>query len=163
MALIYAAMKLLDYTTEAALLPRQVCPNLGQAVKRLAHAMSRAGLVSDAAILAGDVLRREAEGGTALPEGLVLPHARSETVTGVCLGVATLLRPVPARGSEGEDRQVDVVVLLTGPADQTRAMLRVMARVAREVRTGDLLERLRGAADRRAMTAVLAGIETDQV
>ena len=156
-------MKLLDYTTEAALLPRQVCPNLGQAVKRLAHAMSRAGLVSDASILARDVLRREAEGGTALPEGLVLPHAWSETVTSVCLGVATLLRPVPARGSEGEDREVDVVVLLTAPSDQARAMLRVMARVAREVRTGDLLDRLRGATGRRAMMSALAGIEADQV
>jgi len=156
-------MKLLDYTTEAALLPRQVCPNLGQAVKRLAHAMSRAGLVSDPAILAHDVLCREAEAGTALREGLVLPHARSETVTSVCLGVATLSRSVPARDSEGEDREVDVVVLLTAPPDQARAMLRVMARVAREVHTGDLLDRLRGATGRRAMMSVLAGIEADQV
>ena len=42
-------------------------------------------------------------------------------------------------------------------------MLRVMARVAREVRTGDLLDRLRGAAGRPAMMAVLAGIETGQI
>ena len=154
-------MKLLDYTTEAALLPRQVCPDLGQAVKRLAHAMARAGLADDAAALARDVLRREAEGGTALPEGLALAHARSEAVAAVCLSVATLTRPVAARGADGEAREVDVVILLAGPPAEKRAVLRVLARVVRAARGGDLASRLRGAASRPELAAVLAAIDTE--
>ena len=155
-------MKLLDYTTEAALLPRQVCPDLGQAVKRLAHAMARAGLVDDAAILARDVLRREAEGGTALPEGLVLAHARSDAAPAVCLSVATLTREVPARGADGEDCQVDVVVLLTGPAHEQRTLLRLLARLVRAARAGVLADRLRQAPDRAALARVLAAVDTEQ-
>jgi len=154
-------MKLQDYTTEAALLPRQVCPDLGQAVKRLAHAMTRAGLAADAAILARDVLRREADGGTALPEGLALAHARSEAASRVCLSVATLTRPVPAPGADGVDREVDVVVLLAGPPAESRTLLRVLARLVRAVRAGSFADQLRKAADRRELARVLAGIDTE--
>jgi fructose-specific PTS system IIC-like component len=153
-------MKLLDYTTEAALLPRQVCPDLGQAVKRLAHAMARAGLVSDAAMLARDVLRREGQGGTALPAGLAITHARSEAAARVCLSVATLTRPVTARGADGEECEVDVVVLLAGPSGDNRALLRILARLVRAFRGGDLGESLRSAGTRRALAEILATIDT---
>jgi len=154
-------MKMLDYTTEAALLPRQVCADLGQAVKRLAHAMSRAGLAGDAVVLAQDVLRREAEGGTALPEGLALAHARSEATDAVCLSVATLTRPVTALGADGVACDVDVVVLLAGPAAEQRTMLRVLARLVRAARDGVLASRLRQASSRHSLALVLEGIDTE--
>ncbi len=155
-------MKLVDYTTQDALVPRLVCADLGGRRNILTTAMAGAGLVRDPVVLVRDVLQRETEGGTALPEGLVLPHSRSTTAPDVCLAVATLARPVLARDSDDQDRPVDVVVLLTGPPGDPRAMLRVLARLAREVRAADLLRRLRGAATPRAMAAVLAGIESDQ-
>ncbi len=154
-------MKLLDYTTEAALLPRQVCADLSQAVKRLAHAMARAGLARDAVLLAQDVLCREAEGGTALPEGLTLAHARSESTDAVCLSVATLTRPVMALGADGEAREVDVVVLLAGPAAEHRTMLRVLARLVRAARAGVLATRLRQASSRQSLAQVLEDIDTE--
>jgi mannitol/fructose-specific phosphotransferase system IIA component (Ntr-type) len=158
-SLQYAAMKLLDYTTEAALLPRLVCADLEGAVISLAGAMATAGLVSDADRLVRDVLAREAEGGTALPEGLVLPHARSGAAGVVRLGAASLVEPIVCHSGDGEDYPVDVVMLLTGPPGDPRAMLKVLARVAREVRAGALVPRLRQARDRAAMAAVLAGMD----
>jgi 2-O-A-mannosyl-D-glycerate-specific PTS system IIC component len=154
-------MELLDYTTEAAMLPRQVCADLGQAVKRLSHAMMRAGLVSDAEALAADVLRRESEGGTALPEGLAMAHARSEAVDRICLSVATLTRPVPARAPDGEAREVDVVILLVGPPTEHRALLRVLARLVRAVRGGRLAAGLRAARDRQGLARALAAADTE--
>jgi len=152
-------MKLIDHTTRTALLPRLVCSDLGEAVTRLAEAMAESGLVTDAEQFTRDVLAREAEGGTALPEGMALPHSRSETASGVRLAVATLANPVAARDSEGAERAVDVVVLMAGPPGDPRAMLRVLARLAREVRSGTLLDRLRMAATPQAMNDVLAGLE----
>jgi mannitol/fructose-specific phosphotransferase system IIA component (Ntr-type) len=152
-------MKLVDYTTEAALLPRLACDDLGEAVGRVAEGMARGGLVTDAQRFTGDVLVREREGGTALPEGLALPHARTSTAPAVRLGVATLARPVSAHDSEGAERAVDVVVVLAGPPGDPRGMLRVLARLARQVRAGTLLDRLRLAATPQAMRDVLAGLE----
>jgi len=152
-------MKLVDYTSEAALLPRLSCQGLEEAVSRVAEGMQRGGLVTDAAGFTRDVLAREQEGGTALPEGLALPHSRSEAAPSVRLGVATLARPVSARDSEGIARTVDVVVVLAGPPGDPRSMLRVLARLAREVRSGTLLDRLRLAATPQAMNDVLAGLE----
>jgi len=158
----YGAMTLLDYTTEGALSPRLVCPTLESAVEHLAGALATAGLVRDAERLARDVLRREAESGSALAEGLALPHARSEAAVRVRLAVATLASPVPARGGEGEPRRVDVVVLLTAPPSDLRGMLRVLARLAREVRGGDLLARLRRAETPAEVAAALAAVRVDQ-
>jgi mannitol/fructose-specific phosphotransferase system IIA component (Ntr-type) len=152
-------MKLLDYTTRAALLPRQDLPDLHSVVARLASELADSGSVLDATVLTGDVLRRESEGGTALPEGLVLPHARSEAARRVCLAVATLVKPFPARSGDGEEHLVNVAVLLTAPPTGTRQMLRVMARLAREVRGSGLLDRLRAAGTPAEMAAVLAGID----
>jgi mannitol/fructose-specific phosphotransferase system IIA component (Ntr-type) len=149
-------MRLLDYTTEAAMLPVLVDRDLGTVVKRLASAMSAAGLASDPAVLARDVMRREAAGGTALPSGLVIPHATSEAARGVHLAVATLERSVVARDDAGGDQLVDVVVLLTAPPGESRVMLRVLARLAREIR-GGLLERLRRATSAGGMVELFAG------
>jgi mannitol/fructose-specific phosphotransferase system IIA component (Ntr-type) len=152
-------MRLSDYTTERALLPGLVVRDLDTAVKRLAGAMAAGGLVRDPALLARDVMRREAEGGTALASGIVLPHATSQAARRVTLGLATLAQPVSALDSEGEERRVDVVVLLTAPPGESRAMLRMLARLAREIR-GGLLDRLRRAASASTMAALLRASET---
>jgi len=153
-------MRLLDYTTEMALLPNQEEPDLGAVIKRLAGAMAGGGLIGDPAILVRDVLHREAEAGTGLIEGLVLPHALSQAADRVQMAVATLRRPVAARDSDGADLEVDVVVLLTAPPGESRQMLRVLARLAREIRAG-LAERLRQADTVEAMVRLLSGISSD--
>lgn len=156
MPLTYAPMRLSDYTTEAVLLPAVVDRDLGTVVKRLAGAMAAAGYARDPMVLARDVMRREAAGGTAVEGGLVIPHALSEAAIGVRLAVATLVAPVPARDAAGEDREVDVVVLLCAPPRDSRAMLRVLARLAREIR-GGLLLRLRAAQRADQMIELLRG------
>jgi hypothetical protein len=50
-------------------------------------------------------------------------------------------------------------VVLAGPPGDPRGMLRVLARLARQVRAGTLLDRLRLAATPQAMRDVLAGLE----
>ena len=149
-------MRLSDYTTEAALLPAMVERDLGTVVKRLAGVMTAAGFARDPMVLARDVLRREAEGGTAVEGGLFIPHATSEAAVGVHLAVATLTHPIVALDADGVDRPVDVVVLLVASPHEARAMLRVLARLARQVR-GGLLERLREADSTAGMMAILGG------
>ena len=66
-----------------------------------------------------------------------------------------------ARGADGEESAVDVVILLAGPGAANRTLLRVLARLVRAVRGGDLAGRLRRATTRQEMAAVLSGIDTE--
>ncbi len=160
--LLYAAMRLFDYTTEAALLPNLVVPDLDAVIERLASALSAEGLVTDPAALVRDVLRREAEAGTALAEGLVLPHATCAAACRVQIAVATLQKPVDAKDGEGRDLEVDVVLLLTAPPAESRHMMRVLARLAREIR-GGLTGKLRRSSSADHMVNLLAGLSSDPV
>ena len=139
----FRSMKLTDYTISQGFLPRLDCGDLAGAVSFLVERLAREGEVADPAGLAGEVMHREKEGSTAIGGGLVIPHARFAGVARVRVAVATLARPldIPAE----DDRPVDIVILLVGPPNDPRQMLRVLARLARLVRQDSFLEGLRKA------------------
>jgi len=151
-------MKLTDYTTERALLPALETPDLLGAIRALAGAMRDAELVTDANLLVDDVLRREEAGSTAMPGGLVLPHAASAAARSLTLGLTTLAHPIDVVDDEGRTCQADVVVLLTAPPGQSRAMLWILARLARAIQ-GGLVDRLRTAESAAAMAGLLDQLE----
>lgn len=136
-------MELLDHTTESAFLPQIKGHNLDEVVRRLVAALASDGVVDDPAGLVKEVLRREAADCTAIGGGLVLPHGRHESLRSVQLAVATLAEPLPLQGVDG--LPVDVVILLVGPLGDPRVMLQVLAKLARLVKDGDYLHRLRTA------------------
>jgi len=136
-------MKLLDYTIESGFLPHIKSASLDEAVDRLVDCLVRAGDVADGPGLSAEILRRERDGSTAVGGGLVIPHGRFEGVSGVRVAVATLAEPLDVPTSD--NRPVDIVVLLVGPAGDARRMLRVLARLARLVKQGETLDRLRAA------------------
>jgi len=147
-------MKLIDYTQHQALLPALDVPDLLGAIRALADAMAATGQVDDPEVLVADVLRRERVGSTAIPGGLVLPHAASAAARQVTLGLATLAHPIDVLDDENQPGQADVVVLLTCPRGQSRAMLWVLARLARAIQ-GGLLDSLREAETPEAMARLL--------
>ena len=136
-------MKLLDYTTTRGFLPHVKCRSVRDAVGRLVGALAEAGEVADAEGVVAEVMRREAEGSTAIGGGLVIPHARHAAVPRVRVAVATLDEPLDVPSEDG--RPVDVVILLVGPDGDPRQMLRVLARLARAVKSDAFLQSLRGA------------------
>lgn len=137
-------MKLLDYTMETGFLPHIKCASVEAAVGQLVDRLAAAGETADPAGLKAEIMRREAEGSTAIGGGLVIPHARFRGITRVRVAVATLADPLVLPAADG--MPVDVVVLLVGPAADARQMLRVLARLARLVRQESFLDSLRPAA-----------------
>jgi PTS system nitrogen regulatory IIA component len=136
-------MNLLDYTMETGFLPQIKCDTVRQAVEALVQPLvGQAGLHTDAGLV-DEILRREDEGSTAIGGGLLIPHARFSEFQDVHITVATLKHPleIPAEDS----RPVDVVILLVGPLGDPRAMLRVLARLARLVKQDGFLDGLRSA------------------
>ena len=150
-----ARMNLLDYTHASGFLVRDGAADLAGAVHDLVETLAAAGDVSDPAGLVDEVLRRENAGSTAIGGGVVIPHARFEGIDRLRIAVATLATPLEIPSEDG--LPVDIVILLVGPADDPRQMLRVLARLARQVRDEGFLDGLRAAGDTNGLRAALAG------
>ena len=136
-------MKLTDYTTPDCFLPGIKIDGLAAIVSRLVTSLVGPGDAEAVENLVQEVMRRESEGSTAIGHGVVIPHARFGGVSEVRLAVGTLAEPVDIPTEDG--RPVDIVILLVGPEDDPRQMLRVLARLARLVRNEDFLQGLREA------------------
>lgn len=106
--------------------------DLGSTLEDVARALAArlhdAGRVSDLDAFVADVLAREAQGSTALPGGVALPHARSAGVTTPTVAIASLPAPISADGHE-----VDLVFLLAVPGDQTDRYLALLRQVTTAV------------------------------
>jgi mannitol/fructose-specific phosphotransferase system IIA component (Ntr-type) len=137
-------MNLTDYTTQSGFLPQIKCADLTAAVRELVGALAGTGALSDVDGVVAEIMRREAEGSTAVGDGLVIPHARLAAVRDVHIAIASLARPIVVDAPDGAP--ADLVVLLVGPTGDPRRMLRVLARLVRMVRYADLLADLRDAA-----------------
>lgn len=101
---------------------------LEDCVRALAGALAEAGRLSDVDTFVADVLAREAQGSTALPGGVALPHARSEGVTTPSVAIASLPAPITEGG-----QQVDLVFLLAVPGDQSDRYLAYLRQVTTAV------------------------------
>lgn len=124
---------------------------------QLVARLEDAGEASGGDQLVAEVMRRETEGSTAIGGGLVIPHARTGSVQEVRVAVATLSDPleIPA----DDDQPVDVVILLLGPNQNPRQMLRVLARLARLVKQGSFLDGLRAASDAESLRTAFGGAD----
>lgn len=139
----FRLMDLTTYTIAHGFLPRLDCVDLDAAVAGLVERLAREGEVQSADELVKEVLRREKDGSTAIGGGLVIPHARFAGVRRVRIAVATLARPLDIPSEDG--LPVDIVILLVGPQNDPRQMLRVLASLARLVRQNEYLQGLREA------------------
>lgn len=150
----FRSMNLSDYTIDHGFLPRLDCGDLDGTVAKLVERLAREGVVESPAELVREVMRRENEGSTAIGGGLVIPHARFAGVRQVRIAVGTLTTPLEIPSEDG--RPVDIVILLVGPRNDPRQMLRVLARLARLVRQEAYLQGLREAATPDLLQAAFA-------
>lgn len=86
-------------------------------ITRLAERLAQAGKVTDAPTFIASVLKREAEGPTALGEELAVPHGKSDSVTEAAFALAILPNPINWNGLEG-DEPVKLVFLLAIPPEE---------------------------------------------
>ena len=150
-------MRLQDYTIESGFLPQIKCSTLDAVIEAIVRGVTVDCDPCDVQALTQEVLRREQEVSTAIGGGLMVPHARFRGLDHVRIGVATLIDPLhlPAE----DDRPVDVVILLVGPDADPRQMLRVLARLARQVRTESFLNSLRSANTSDELRAAFAQVD----
>jgi PTS system nitrogen regulatory IIA component len=99
------------------------------------------------------LLEREAESSTGVGQGVAVPHARLDGVTGMTGVFVRLETPVPFDAVD--DRPVDLMFALFAPKADSITHLRALARVSRTLRQGELREQLRQARTPDAVYALL--------
>ena len=120
-------------------------------IRALAARLAQAGRLADAEGFVADVLAREAQGSTALPGGVALPHARSASVQTPSVAIASLPEPI-AEGAE----EVDLVLLLAVPGDHSDRYLTHLRQVTSAVVKPGFRADARGAESAEALAKIAA-------
>ncbi|PLR41933.1 PTS 2-O-a-mannosyl-D-glycerate transporter subunit IIABC [Chimaeribacter arupi] len=87
------------------------------AIRYLTDKLAAAGKLYDAPAFLAAVRAREAQGATALGEGLAVPHGKCDAVREAAFAAATLREPIMWAGIDGEE-PVRLIFLLAIPGDQ---------------------------------------------
>lgn len=88
-----------------------------QAIHQLADQLAEQGKLHDKEAFLREVFAREAQGPTALGEGLAVPHGKSDAVKEAAFAVATLQAPLEWQGIDGPE-SVNLIFLLAIPQAQ---------------------------------------------
>ena len=100
------------------------------------------------------LLQREKLGSTGVGNGVAIPHGKLPKLNRLFGLFARLARPVDFEALDGQ--AVDLVFLLLAPEGAGADHLKALARVARLLRDGDVVRKLRESRDAEAIYAVLA-------
>jgi PTS system nitrogen regulatory IIA component len=125
-------------------------------MKQLAELAAQRLGVKPAAVLTG-LNEREQLGSTGFGQGVAIPHAKIEGLSGIYGLFARLAEPVEYKAIDG--RPVDLIFVLLSPPDAGAEHLKALAAISRVTRDAATLERLRGARSRDALAALLMGAD----
>lgn len=113
-----------------------------EATRQLAERMKAAGRVSSVDGFLEDVRHTEEQMITGLPDGIAIPHARSEHVTTATVAVGISERGVDFGSPDGPSH---LIFLIGAPAGSEGAHLQILTALARKVVREDFRSSLRQA------------------
>ena len=126
------------------------------AIRALAARLHQRGNVRNLDEFVNEVLRREADGPTALGEGLAVPHGKTDAVSEAAFAVATLREPLMWEGIDGPE-PVTLIVLLAIPcAEAATTHMQLLTRLTSLLADDALREQVQGADNAGELLALLA-------
>ena len=150
------ATSLADFTTEEMMIPRLRGSATAGIIHELSHVICRSGVVSDTLPFYQRALNREFLASSALPCGIALPHARTNSVRELRFAVGKLSGPTNWCGQLGWP--IEFVFLLAVPATDAATYLEVLRAFSTLGSTKHLLEDFREAATTGEMLRALGGV-----
>lgn len=115
-----------------------------EAIEKLVGLMAAQGNVADVEGYTAAVHAREAEGTTALGEGIAIPHAKTAAVTAPGLAACTL--PAGVDYDAPDDKPTDLMFLIAAPDTEANTHLEVLARLSALLMDQGFCAKLRAAA-----------------
>ncbi|MCW5720934.1 MAG: PTS IIA-like nitrogen regulatory protein PtsN [Devosia sp.] len=145
-------MEMADILAEHAVLTCTDVTSKRQLFEMLAEKAAEITGLAQADILAA-IVGREELGSTGLGNGIAIPHGKLAGIGGVVAVFARLDQPIDFDAVD--DQPVDLVMMLLAPAGAGADHLKALSRVARMLRTEDVVDQLRHENDPARLYAIL--------
>ncbi len=122
-------MKITDFLAPEAVITGLAGTDKDSVIREIVAALNRNGSVKDTEKTVEVLLEREKLGSTGIGQNIAVPHAKSEGVKNVVLGVGISDKGIDFDALDGDP--VSIVFLVLAPVDSTGLHLKVLARIAR--------------------------------
>jgi len=146
-------MDLSDLIEVSAIMPALKANSKKQVLQLLSEKAARITGLPEREIF-DTVLRREKLGSTGVGNGIAIPHGKIPGVRRITGVFARLEQPVDFDSLD--DQPVDLVFLLLAPEGAGADHLKALSRIARVLRDGDTVAKIRGTSDAAAIHAFLS-------
>ncbi|WP_311030411.1 PTS IIA-like nitrogen regulatory protein PtsN [Mesorhizobium koreense] len=146
-------MDLSDLIEVSAIMPALKANSKKQALQLLAEKAARITGLPEREIF-DTVLRREKLGSTGVGNGIAIPHGKIPGVRRITGVFARMEQPVDFDSLD--DQPVDLIFLLLAPEGAGADHLKALSRIARVLRDGDTVAKIRGTSDAAAIHAFLS-------
>jgi PTS system nitrogen regulatory IIA component len=146
-------MDLSDLIEVSAIMPALKANSKKQVLQLLSEKAARITGLPEREIF-DTVLRREKLGSTGVGNGIAIPHGKIPGVRRITGVFARLEQPVDFDSLD--DQPVDLVFLLLAPEGAGADHLKALSRIARVLRDGDTVGKIRGTSDAAAIHAFLS-------
>lgn len=146
-------MPLTDLVAPNAIVPALKVNGKKQAIQELAAKAAKLSGQNERVIFE-TLMQREKLGSTGVGNGIAIPHGKLPKLERLFGLFARLDRGIDFEALDGQP--VDLIFLLLAPEGAGADHLKALARVARLLRDGDVVRKLRDSRDAEALYAVLA-------
>lgn len=136
-------MKIAEFIRPESVIVDLPARSKSRALQAMSAQASQALAVPEGVILQA-LLAREKLGSTGIGEGIAIPHTRIAGVAAPFGMLARMNKPIDFDAID--DVPVDIVFLLLMPAEDRKDHLNVLAHVARQLRSHEVLKKIRSAA-----------------
>jgi PTS system nitrogen regulatory IIA component len=146
-------MPLTDLVTPNAIIPALKVNGKKQAIQELSARAAQLTGQSERLIFE-TLTQREKLGSTGVGNGIAIPHGKLPKLEKLIGLFARLERPIDFESLDGQP--VDLIFLLLAPEGAGADHLKALSRIARVLRDGDTVAKVRGTSDAAAIHALLS-------
>ena len=150
-------MPLTDLLTVDSVMPNLKAANKKQVLQELSERAAAVSGLPEREIFDA-LLQRERLGSTGVGAGVAIPHGKLTRASRIFGVFARLEKPIDFESLDGQP--VDLVFMLVAPESSGADHLRALARIARALREGGALARLRATREAAGLYAVLTSEQT---
>jgi mannitol/fructose-specific phosphotransferase system IIA component (Ntr-type) len=132
------SVKLTDLIDRRTVETALTAQTMEESLRALVDRMVEAGIVNDRDDVVRRLVEREQVMSTGIGGGIAIPHARTPEVSRTMVAVGLSRDGVPFNAVDGEP--VKAVFLIVGPLEASAEHVKVLARIARVVKSPEFLE-----------------------
>ena len=148
---------MIDYLTSKLLTVVSGKKDKEEVIRLLADmASENSNAVENKQLFLERLFQREEVGTTGIGMGIVVPHARCESLNKIIIAVALLENPVEFNTPDGVPAKL--VILVGAPKNNNKEYLDLLAKIARKFRNKDYRENILEASSKEELIEALSGI-----